>query len=41
MIYYSWFIIVHDKITLFNWNMELNSRKQCNHKDYMALVLAD
>jgi hypothetical protein len=26
---------------LFDWNMELNSRKQCNHKDYMALVLAN
>jgi hypothetical protein len=22
MIYYCWFTLMHDKITLFNWNME-------------------
>jgi len=25
----------------FNWNMENHPGKQYNHKDYMALVLAD
>jgi hypothetical protein len=33
--------MIHDKIILFNWNMENYPRQQCNHKDYMALVLAD
>ena len=25
----------------FNWNMENHPEKQYNHKDHMALVLAD
>jgi hypothetical protein len=25
---------------MFNWNMENHPGQQCNHKNYMALVLA-
>jgi hypothetical protein len=40
MIYYCGFI-EHDKIILFNWNMENKSRKQCYHKTIMALVMSN
>jgi hypothetical protein len=26
------FYYVHDKIIIFNWNMELNLRNTCHHK---------
>jgi hypothetical protein len=35
------FIIMHDKIILFNCIWSDHPRQQCNHKDYMALVLAN
>jgi hypothetical protein len=35
------FIIMHDKVILFNCNLENHIRKQCYHKTIMALVLAN
>jgi hypothetical protein len=29
---FYYFIYVHVKIIIFNWNMELNLKNMCNHK---------
>jgi hypothetical protein len=33
---YCYFICVHVKIIIFNWNMELNLRNTCHHKGGMG-----
>jgi hypothetical protein len=33
---YCYFIYVHVKIIIFNWNMELNLRNTCHHKGGMG-----
>jgi hypothetical protein len=35
------FIIMHDKTILLIGTWSDHPRQQCNHKDYMALVLAN
>jgi hypothetical protein len=35
---YLWMLIQDH---MFNWNMENHPGQQCNHKGYMALVLAE
>jgi hypothetical protein len=40
MIFIVGLFIVHDKSTLFNWDMENQSRKQCNHNYFYGSILS-
>jgi hypothetical protein len=38
---YLCYVVVNTRSYDFNWNMENHPGKQYNHKDHMALVLAE